>query len=196
MFEGLEDDELLVLSRRRPEAFGAFYERHAEVLLRFFARRTLDPEAAAELTAETFAQAFSSRGRFRPAGESGGLRWLYAIARHQLSRFFRRGAVDARARRRLGMPDRQISDQDYERIEELMDFEAMRRAVAEAFGSLSEDQRRAVELRVVEGRTYPEVARLLGSTEQAARARVSRGLRRLTTLLEQDHADVIGSEVP
>src|SRR5207253_4400150 len=38
MLEDLDDEELLVLSARRPEAFGTFYERHAEPLLRFFAR--------------------------------------------------------------------------------------------------------------------------------------------------------------
>ena len=61
MFEGLDDEELLVLSAGRADAFGTFYERHAEALLRFFARRTLDPDAAAELTAETFAEAWVSR---------------------------------------------------------------------------------------------------------------------------------------
>ena len=39
------------------EAFVALYREHAEALLVFFARRTLDAEAAADLTAETFAQA-------------------------------------------------------------------------------------------------------------------------------------------
>jgi RNA polymerase sigma-70 factor (ECF subfamily) len=56
--------------------------------------------------------------------------------------------------------------------------------VSEAFSALSDDQRRAMELRVVEGRSYQEVARALDCSEQAARARVSRGLRRLTKLLE------------
>jgi hypothetical protein len=53
------DSELLLASREDPDAFAQLYRRHAEDLLRYFARRTLDPEAAAELTAETFAQAFS-----------------------------------------------------------------------------------------------------------------------------------------
>ena len=39
-------------------------------------------------------------------------------------------------------------------------------------------------LRVVEGRSYAEVAEALVCTEQAARARVSRGLKRLSGLLE------------
>ena len=118
-----------MLSTRRAEAFGTFYERHAERLLRFFARRTLDPEPAAELTAETFAEAFVCRRRFRPRG-LGGAGWLYGIARHQLSRFHRRGEVAARARRSLGPRERSVSEEDYERIEDLMDLEGIRKAIA------------------------------------------------------------------
>jgi RNA polymerase sigma-70 factor, ECF subfamily len=181
----LDDAELLTLSRTRPEAFGEVYRRHAEGLLTFFARRTLDPEVAAELTAETFAQAFASRLRFRDRGQ-GGAGWLYAIGRHQLGRFYRRGAVDARARSRLGMPRREVSPEDYERIEELVDFERIRSGVPEPFGQLSADQREAMSLRVIEGRSYVEIARTLSCTEQTARARVSRGVRRMARLLDGD----------
>src|SRR3954471_14330340 len=184
----LDDDELVLLSRVRPEAFGELYDRHAQALLRFFARRTFDPDVAAELTAETFAQAFVSRMKFVPQG-GGAAAWLYGIAKHQLSRFHRRGAVDARARKKLGLPPRQLSEEDYDRIEELMDTEDVRGAVADAFRSLSPDQQEAVNLRVVEGRPYEEVAAMTGATEQTARARVSRGLRRLGSMLEEQGVD-------
>jgi RNA polymerase sigma factor (sigma-70 family) len=183
VFEEPTDVELLFRSREDPEAFAVFYEQHAEPLLRFFARRTLDPEAAAELMAETFAEAFASRARFRDRGH-GAVGWLYGIGKHQLSRYFRHGRVDARARRRLGMPERTVSTEDYERIEELIDFEQVGRAIGQAFSLLSEDQREALTLRVVEGRTYREVAEALRCTEETARARVSRGLKRLTRTLE------------
>jgi RNA polymerase sigma-70 factor (ECF subfamily) len=177
------DVELLLRSREDAEAFAAFYERHAETILRFFARRTLDPEAAAELMAETFAEAFASRRRFRDRGQ-GAAAWLFGIGKHQLSHYFRRGQVDARARRRLGMPERTVSTEDYERIEELIDFEQVGRAIGQAFTLLSEDQREALTLRVIEGRSYREVAEALRCTEETARARVSRGLKRLTRTIE------------
>ena len=47
MQEELEDAELILRSSREPEVFGALFERHAEPMLAFFARRTLDAEAAA-----------------------------------------------------------------------------------------------------------------------------------------------------
>ena len=183
------DGELVLRSREDPDAFAEFYDRHAEDLLRYFARRTLDPDAAAELTAETFAEAFASRHRYRERGTGAGP-WLYGIARHELSRFFRSGAVERRARARLGMPERDVSDADYERIEELIDFERVGRAIAGALTELSAEQREAMTLRVIEGRPYQEVARMLECTEETARARVSRGLKRMASLLEPGKAEM------
>lgn len=42
---------------REPEAL---YRRDVDAIAAFFARRTRDPQAVADLTAETFAQAISS----------------------------------------------------------------------------------------------------------------------------------------
>lgn len=192
----LTDADLLLLSRERPDAFVMFYARHAEAMLRFFTRRTLDVEAAADLTSETFAEAFASRARFRdlrPEG-SAGAAWLYGIGHHQLSRFFRAGGVEDRARARLGMPRRELEPDDLERIEELADLQSLRRTVARTLDRLSDDQREAIRLRVIEERTYEEVAAVLGCTQDTARARVSRGLRRMAEELEP-HARELVTEV-
>jgi RNA polymerase sigma factor (sigma-70 family) len=188
MSTDLDDVELILRSRHEPELFGVLFERHAEPMLAFFSRRTLDPEAAAELVAETFAEAFSSRVRFRDQGVDG-VAWLFGIGRNLLSRYFRNGAVEARARRRLGMPERRVGESDYERIEELIDFEDIGREVRAALAGLPEEQREAVNLRVIHGRPYREVAEELGCTEATARARVSRSLRRIAIRLEADRAE-------
>jgi RNA polymerase sigma factor (sigma-70 family) len=178
------DAELLTASRDEPAAFVELYRRHAEDLLRYFARRTLDPETAAELTAETFAEAFASRGNYRDTG-ANGVAWLYGIARHQLSRFFRAGRVARTARMRLGIPAREVSPDDFERIEDLVDFAPLRAALAEALETLAEDQREALRLRVIDGLSYTEVAARLQCAESAARQRVSRGLRRMAMVLQE-----------
>jgi RNA polymerase sigma factor (sigma-70 family) len=178
------DSELLTASVAEPGVFTELYRRHAEDLLRYFARRTLDPEAAAELTAETFAQAFASRTTYRDTG-ANGVAWIYGVARHQLGRFFRAGRVDRAARRRLGMPERELPPADYERIEDLVDFRPIREAIAEAMETLREDHREALRFRVIEELSYPEVARRLACSEANARQRVSRGLRRLGLVLQE-----------
>jgi RNA polymerase sigma-70 factor (ECF subfamily) len=178
------DAELLLTSRAEPAAFVELYRRHAEDLLRYFARRTLDPETAAELTAETFAEAFASRSSYRDTG-ANGVAWIYGIARHQLGRFFRTGRVDLAARRKVGIPMRELPPEDYERIEDLVDFQPLRAALVEALGSLPKDQQEALRLRVLDDLDYPEVASGLACTEAAARQRVSRGLRRLAIILQE-----------
>jgi len=177
------DTELLIASWDDPDAFTELYRRHAEDLLRYFARRTLDPEAAAELTAETFAEAFASRRSYTDTGVNG-VAWLYGIARHRLGRFFRSGKIDASARRRLGMPERSLPPEDYERIEDLIDFAPIREALVEALETLSPSQREAMRLHVIDGLPYPEVAQRLRCTQASARQRVSRGLRQLALVLQ------------
>jgi RNA polymerase sigma factor (sigma-70 family) len=165
------------------EAFVALYREHAEALLVFFARRTLDAEAAADLTAETFAQALASRARFRDLGD-GPAPWLYGIAQHQLSHYYRRGRAGATARERLGMPLRaELSNDDLQRIDELIDLDATAHEVRRAMADLPPGLRDAVALRVVDSQPYAAIAAELGCTEQAARLRVSRGLRRLATTI-------------
>jgi len=186
--EDHDDVELIVRSWDVPEVFGVLFERHAESMLTYFARRTLDAEAAAELVAETFAEAFSSRTRFRDQGVDGAA-WLYGIGRNLLSHYFRSGAVDARARRRLGMPERKVNDDDYDRIEELIDFQDRAKEIRDALSDLPEDQRGAITLRVIDGRSYRDLAEALGCTEQTARARVSRGLKRIASQLGADQTD-------
>lgn len=163
----------------------AFHDRAMPGLVAFFARRTLDGQTAADLTAETLADAFASRRRFRDRGDGSAMAWLYSIANRQLGRFLRRRQVEDAARRRLGLPRLELEPDDIERIEALIDFEAVGRAVASAMGELRPDQREALQLRVVEGRSYRELADALDCSEEVARARVSRGLKALAAQLDQ-----------
>jgi RNA polymerase sigma factor (sigma-70 family) len=164
--------------------FADLYSSHARELLIFFTRRTFEVEAARDLTAETFAQAFQHRRRFRGSTDAEAAAWLYGIARHQLSRYARTGRVRRKAVERLGIQMPSVSSDDYERIVELAGLAELRGRVAVAFSDLSDDQRDALRLRVIDERPYDEVARSLGVSEQTARARVSRGLRRLADALD------------
>jgi RNA polymerase sigma factor (sigma-70 family) len=155
------------------------YRTHARDLLVFFARRVYDPELALDLVAETFAAAFTSRSQFRGRERDQAIAWIYGIANNQLNRYFRRGAVERRALAKLGVEVPSMTEAEYERMIELTGSEQFRGRIREALAELPLDQRRAVELRVIEERRYSEVAQEMGISEQVARARVSRGLRAL-----------------
>ena len=83
------------------------------------------------------------------------------------------------------MPERDLPPEDYERIEDLIDFAPIREALSEALETLSPDQRDAMQLRVIDELAYPEVADRLGCSEANARQRVSRGLRKVALMLQE-----------
>jgi RNA polymerase sigma factor (sigma-70 family) len=166
--------------------FNALYDANAQALLVFFTRRTLDAHTARDLWAETFAQAFASRRRFRGSSQEDARAWLYGIAHRQLAQLYRRGAVEQRALRRLAAEPPPLSDADVERLEELAGLAHLRDEVSEAMDQLPPRLREAIALRVVEELPYKEVAARLDITPEAARVRVSRALHTLRTALPAD----------
>lgn len=98
----LTDAALLHAAATLSDAFGTFYDRHAQAVFRFLYRRTGCAETAADLCAETFAAAFVQRRRFRDTGTTARP-WLYGIAKNLLGHYLR-GTVDHEPAGRLGDP--------------------------------------------------------------------------------------------
>lgn len=167
-----------------PRGFVDLYHRESEMILTFCSRRVLDSEAAVDLTAETFAQAFASRRGFRGSSEVEARAWLLTIARRQIARYLRRGVMDRSAVVRLGIQIPRLEAAEAEEIERRAGLGELRAAVGLELARLGEEQREALRLRIVEERPYEEIARMLGVRETTVRARVSRGLRALGGALE------------
>jgi RNA polymerase sigma factor (sigma-70 family) len=156
----------------------ALYDRCARELLGFFTRRTRDPHLALDLLSDTFLAAFEHRDQCRAGSDREAAAWLYRIAANQLSAHYRRGAIERRATERLMTMLREPTAEEISAIERLAEADEPG-ALTDALASLSEDQRAAVRARVLDEQDYDAVARELGVSQQAARARVSRGLRAL-----------------
>jgi RNA polymerase sigma factor (sigma-70 family) len=176
------DEELLAAVRREPEAFGTFYRRHVAALLGYFLRRTRDAELAADLTAETFAGALDGLRGFDPR-RGPAVAWLYGIARRQLTYALRRGVVEDRARRRLGMAPLDLTDEALERIEATAGDVA-----TSALADLPADQRDAVRARILDDRDYADIAKTTRTSEAVVRKRVSRGLAGLRSRVEGEQS--------
>jgi RNA polymerase sigma factor (sigma-70 family) len=178
------DAELLVAARRDAHAFALFYRRHVPAVLRFFGSRVADREAAADLMAETFAAALISIERYRPT-DAEAASWLFAIARHKLTDSIRRGRVRDDARRKLGLERLELDDDDLARIDELLSVPGGGEQALGALSGLNDEQRAAVTARVLEERSYPEIAAELRCSEAVVRKRVSRGLQAIRTNIEE-----------
>jgi RNA polymerase sigma factor (sigma-70 family) len=178
----VSDADLVFAASADPDAFRHLYDRYAARLQRFFARRVGDEEAALDLTAETFAQAWTSKHGFRDlAGGSAGP-WLFAIARRVLLASVRRRTLERSALERLKVELPSRVRLDIRPDESWLD--GLDADLDAALGLLPPAQRRALELRVLAELPYAAVGRRLGCSSTAARIRVSRGLARLRARLE------------
>jgi RNA polymerase sigma-70 factor (ECF subfamily) len=151
------DEELLRVTPRDADAFAAFYERHAHAVAGWFLRRTRSAELAADLTAETFADALHGCRRYDPH-RGPAVAWLFGIARRELVGAIERGQVENRARRRLRLPRLELDDEALERVEELAGSAATASRIAALMAQLPADQRRAIEARVVDEDDYAAIA--------------------------------------
>jgi RNA polymerase sigma-70 factor (ECF subfamily) len=183
-YDEADDARLLVEAARGDEAaFGVFYRRWLPLVTGYHLRRTRSRELAFDLTAETFAAIVSGLERFDPErGSAAG--WLFEIAEHKLLDSARRARVESTARARLGHEPLVLEDRDLERVEELASLGDDRR-LDRLLAQLPAPQRDAVRARVLDERSYAEIAVEMECSEAVVRQRVHRGLDRLRERLKE-----------
>lgn len=159
----------LQLAFASDDAFRAWYDRTLPRVFGYLVARTGgDRELAEDLTAETYEAAIRQRHQFD--GRSTSSTWLCAIARHKLADHYRR--VDREGRRAAALRIREV----------VLDPEAAtwqavddRELIATALRAVPATQRIALALRVMDGLSVGEIARLVGRSEPATHALITRG---------------------
>ena len=148
------------------------FRRHYGEIYRFLRRRTGDPDRAEELTQRVFADAVVALDSVEAPGEV--LPLLYTVAR-------RRFADEARRRARF----RTVAF-DTEREADVEHGPTVARAIAAALAALPERQRAVVIAKLVQGRSFAEIASTAGASEDACKMRFARGLRAMRAHLRAE----------
>lgn len=182
------DAELLKAAWQDPEAFREFYDRYAVWIRSWFLRHTGSEPGSLDLTAETFAQAWHASRRFRDEADGSGAPWLFGIARNLLRQYHKHNRIESAARERMGLQATSAECEDYERVDERSEVTSLTPLLRHTVRALPAEQRRALELRIVHQLPYEAVAGRLGCSQNAARLRVSRALRALTTQMTSAQA--------
>ena len=151
----------------RLSPFDDVIDEHGAVVMRVV-RALLGPVDADDAWAETFLAALEAYPRLRPGSNVRG--WLVTIAHRKALDHVR--TAGRRAQPSAAVPDRGVLDDTGERVERDDELWAALRA-------LPFKQRAAVAYHHVGGLPYAEVARLIDSTETAARRAASDGIGRL-----------------
>ena len=167
-------------------AFEQLYALLGPKLYGFFMRSFNDQAAAQDLLQTTLLKIHRARGEFRPG--SPVRPWVFAIAaRVRLDEYRKRRRItEPLDEDTLAQIDDDSAAADADSTVEPDGVDAVRAALA----GLPESQRTIIHLHRVEGMTFGEIAKVLGSTDGAVRARAFRGYERLRKALRPRQARV------
>jgi RNA polymerase sigma-70 factor, ECF subfamily len=158
--------------------FAELLESHEREIHRFLYRMSGNAEDASDLLQETFLRAFQAFPRL--PHDANYRAWLYRIAHNQALNLFR-----ARRARRTEPLDEAGALQDSNgNPESLEESRRAARVLRRVIRGLTPRQRSALLLKKYEGLSYTEVAAVLGSTEENARAHVYQAMKRIRAELK------------
>jgi RNA polymerase sigma-70 factor, ECF subfamily len=159
-------------------AFARLVERYWDRLYRWLYRMTRDRHAAEDLTQETFTKVLVAIRSFRPG--SNFRAWVFRIGHNN---FVNQKRADRRTKQPLPedvagpeLAGPEIAAENREALE----------VVSQAVAELPPDFRAALVLRVEEGLSFREVAKVLGTTEETARWRVFKARQKLLKVLSPE----------
>ncbi|MGW2620627.1 RNA polymerase sigma factor [Streptomyces sp. NPDC001500] len=174
-----DDARVIADSLVHPELFGELYQRHAAAIHRYGARR-LGPEAADDITADTFLSAFRTRSRYdlsRPNAQP----WLYGIAANLIGKQRR---AEVRALRALARTHHDsVAEAWSDRSDSRVTAQAAHAPLAGALAELSAGDRHVLLLVAWADFNYQEVAEALSIPVGTVRSRLNRARRKMRLAL-------------
>jgi RNA polymerase sigma-70 factor (ECF subfamily) len=174
-FADASDAALVVaIARYRQDALAEAYRRHAGAVFGLAKRLLADQARAEEIVQEVFLRLWNEPDRFDP--DRGTLRSYLLAHTHGRSVDVVRSDTSRRAREERDAA--MAADGGYDVAHEVWDL-ALAGHVRQAMASLQPGERAAIELAYFGGRTYREVAEVLGEPEGTVKSRIRTGLRRL-----------------
>jgi RNA polymerase sigma-70 factor (ECF subfamily) len=169
---------VIAIARYNGDAFAEAYRRHAGAVFALAQRLLWERALAEELVQETFLRLWEQPDRFDQA--RGSLRSFLLMDAH--ARGVDRIRSDSRRREREERTARAAVVADYDLDLEAYDLDVAEQ-VREVMATLTDGERRAIELAYFGGHTYREVARILAEPEGTIKSRIRTGLMRLRTQL-------------
>ena len=169
---------VIAIARYNGDAFAEAYRRHAGAVFGLAHRLLWERALAEEMVQEIFLRLWEHPDRFDQARGLAALVPPHGRARALCRPHPVRHAPQEREERIA----RAEMVTDYDLDLEAYDLDIAEQ-VREAIGTLSDAERRAIELAYFGGHTYREVARILEQPEGTIKSRIRTGLTRLRTQL-------------
>lgn len=189
MSQKASDEELLLgFQQGDAQAFEKLLQRYRDPIFAFILRSTRDADRAKDLTQDVFLRVVQRSDQFQAKAKFST--WLYAIARNICIDHGRKMAF-----RRHKSLDSVRSDEGSPMVERVASGqpETDRRAIAkqfqkdlaEAVGTLPDDQRDVFLMRQIQGMPFRDIAETLQVSENTVKSRMRYALERLQGALDE-----------
>jgi len=166
-----------VATHKDRKAFGLLFTHFAPRVKTYMLRLGATPQAAEELSQETLLTLWRKAGLFDPSGASAS-GWIYTIARNLRRDRLRRENHPAETQPELGAMLQEVAQPDA--VVDTLDLESR---VREAVSTLSDEQKRVVQLSFFEDRPHAEIASVLDIPLGTVKSRLRLAMKHLRTHL-------------
>jgi RNA polymerase sigma-70 factor (ECF subfamily) len=160
------------------EAFSQLITRYSDALYRHALGMTGSPDVAEDILQTSYIKAYHHLGEVRGRFDA----WLFRIVANGCKDWLKN------IRRTHLSYDEDDQPSNYSTPDEDLDRTELRQDLDRALAELAPSLREAFIMKHVEGRSYEEMADLLGTTVGALKMRVHRAREALQTLLEEKYA--------
>jgi RNA polymerase sigma-70 factor (ECF subfamily) len=169
---------VLRMSLQEPERFGEIFDAYFAEIHAYVAKR-LGTDAAADVAAQTFLEAFRARARY-DASRAAVRTWLYGIATNLVGKHRRAEVRGLRARGRLGA----VQDAGHaDRVDDRVSAQGLRGPLAGAIAGLSDGDRNVLLLVALADLSRQEVAAALNIPYGTVGSRLNRARRKVREAL-------------
>ena len=181
----MDEHKLISLAQKGDQsAFEQLLDRYQKTVYHQALRLVGDPEDAADVTQEVFLKVWKHLPTFR--GESSFATWLHKLTDN--------ASLDLIRREKKRRGDSSLDDEDnavplpadpaltpHQRVER----QELHQAVADGMAQLSEEHRRILVLREINGLSYEEIADILDLTPGTVKSRLARARISLANFLKK-----------
>lgn len=175
----LEEYSFVEASKNDPAKFEYLYNKYHEQIFRYVFQRMDDKDLAFDVTSQVFMKALTNIHKYQFRGVPFAS-WLYRIAKSELYQAYK----ESNAKRTVNIETTHVYDIMSEIDED--DNEDLKAQLIKEIAALPEKDLHLIELRFFEKRSYREIGQIIGLTENNAKVRAYRVLRKLQKQFQKE----------
>lgn len=175
------EEQQITAAKKNPQRFDVIYNKYFLSIYKYILVRVENTNMTDEIVSKVFAKALHKLHQYKFKGLPFSS-WLYRIAYNEMNDAFRRN----KAQRTVQVPLDQLGDiMHHEEETDAHVREQQIKMLLNGIGKLNEDEIELLELRYFEKRAFREVGEILNITEENAKVKTHRVVKKLRKIIEQ-----------